>query len=170
MEHAADGLTIWSFASCHGNPTSEPQVRLARQMEQESLESADDAAAQVPQPADYGDPGENPQTGVARYGFWPRWMRRRRRQPVENFDQAMASHRLKEQRSNFNFRRIYAFVLLTAMIAQVGVADWFFWRYMEAYQFKVPEQSMSVWIGAAVVQLIGLVVIITKYLFPSKTD
>ncbi|PJE02354.1 MAG: hypothetical protein CK428_29915 [Mycobacterium sp.] len=61
---------------------------------------------------------------------------------------------------------MYAFVLLLAMIVQVGVADYFFWRYLQAYEFKAPEQTMSVWIGAAVVQLIGLVVIITKYLFP----
>ena len=93
-----------------------------------------------------------------------------RRQPVENFDQAMASHRLKVQRSNYNFRRVYAFVLLIAMMVQVGIADWFFWRYMQAYEFKVPERPMSVWIGAAVVQLIGLVAIITKYLFGDKPD
>ncbi len=138
---------------------------------QQPLDSMDDLSSTVPQPADYADPGEDPNTGIAKRGFWPRWMRRPfRPQPVENFDQAMATHRLKEQRSNFNFRRIYAFVLLFAMIAQVGIADYFFWRYMQAYAFKVPEQSMSVWIGAAVVQLIGLVVIITKYLFPNKTD
>jgi hypothetical protein len=139
-------------------------------MENHALNSMDDLSA-VPQPSDYADPGENPQTGVAKRGFWPRWMRPfSRRRPVENFDQAMASHRLKEQRSNFNFRRIYAFVLLLAMIVQVGIADYFFWRYMQAYEFKVPEQAMSVWIGAAVVQLIGLIAIITKYLFPDKSD
>ncbi|RFZ49356.1 hypothetical protein MSS2_04253 [Mycobacterium marinum] len=140
-------------------------------MGNQHLDSMDEGPTTVPQPSDYADPGEDPQTGVAKRRFWPRWMRRpSRRQPVQNFDQAMASHQLKEQRSNFNFRRIYAFVLLFAMIAQVGIADYFFWRYMRAYEFKVPEQSMSVWIGAAVVQLIGLVVIITKYLFPNKSD
>lgn len=140
-------------------------------MGDQPLESLDDAPG-VPQPSDYADPGENSQTGVAKKTFWPRWMRRPffRRQPVENFDQAMASHRLKERRSNYNFRRVYAFALLIAMIAQVGIADWFFWQYMQAYDFKVPEKPMSVWIGAAVVQLIGLVAIITKYLFADKAD
>ena len=88
------------------------------------------------------------------------------RQPVENFDQALATHRLKVKRSNLHFRRAYAVVLLFAMVVQVGIADLFFWRYLQAYDYKAPEQTMSVWIGAAVVQLIGLVIIITKYLFP----
>src|SRR5690349_13148262 len=111
----------------------------------EQLDSMEDLAAEVvPQPSDYADPGEDPNTGVVKRGFWPRWMwRRSHRQPVENFDQATAAHRLKEQRSNFNFRRVYAFVLLLAMIVQVGIADYFFWQYMQAYEFKVPEQSMS---------------------------
>ncbi|MFT9527251.1 hypothetical protein ACM0AU_22385 [Mycobacteroides abscessus subsp. abscessus] len=130
----------------------------------------DDSQAVVPSPEDYADPGENPKTGVAKKGFWPKWMKRlvSRRQPVQNFDQAMAAHSLKVERSNLNFRRVYAFVLLLAMVIQVGIADWFFYLYLRAYEFRAPEQSMSVWIGAAVVQLIGLVVIITKYLFPNK--
>ncbi|MCV7377935.1 hypothetical protein BST11_20985 [Mycobacterium alsense] len=137
----------------------------------ESLgDDQDDDDQIVPSPSDYADPGENPQTGVAKRSFWPKWMRRlvSRRQAVQNFDQAMAAHSLKVERSNLNFRRVYAAVLLVAMVIQVGIADWFFYLYLRAYEFRAPEQSMSVWIGAAVVQLIGLVVIITKYLFPNK--
>lgn len=121
----------------------------------------------VPQPGDYADADEDPKTGVRKH-FWPNWMRRvaRRRRPVENFDQAQAAHKLKAARSDLTFRRIYASVLLTAMIAQVAIADWFFWKYLQAYDFRAPVQAMSVWIGAAVVQLIGLVVIVTQYLFP----
>lgn len=131
-------------------------------------DQGDDRA--VPSPSDYADPGENPKTGVAKKGFWPQWMKRlvSRRQPVQNFDQAMAAHSLKVEQSNLNFRRVYAFVLLIAMVIQVGVADWFFYLYLRAYEFRAPEQTMSVWIGAAVVQLIGLVAIITKYLFPNS--
>jgi hypothetical protein len=130
----------------------------------------DDQDQIVPSPSDYADPGENPQTGVVKRRFWPKWTKRlfSRRQAVQNFDQAMAAHSLKVERSNLTFRRVYAAVLLAAMVIQVGIADWFFYLYLRAYEFRAPEQSMSVWIGAAVVQLIGLVVIITKYLFPNK--
>jgi hypothetical protein len=44
----------------------------------------------------------------------------------------MAAHSLKVERSNLNFRRVYAFVLLLAMVVQVGIADWFFYLYLQA--------------------------------------
>lgn len=126
--------------------------------------------AAAPGPQDYGDPGESFETGIRPPLRWWQFVQRHRRsrssrQPVETFEQANRAHHLKVKRSEFNLRRIYAGVLLGAMMIQVGIADYFFWEYLKAYEFRAPESPMIAWLSAGVVQIVGLVFVITKYLF-----
>lgn len=79
-------------------------------------------------------------------------------------------HELKSQRSDLTLRVIYARALLLAMIAQVALADWFFWKYMLAFEFRAPEKTMIAWLAGGVVEIIGLVFVITRYLFPDNND
>lgn len=63
-------------------------------------------------------------------------------------------------------RESYAKVFRRAMLAQVGVADVIFVIYAWAGKhWKIEPGVMEVWLSATVVQVIGVVAIITKGLF-----
>jgi hypothetical protein len=54
------------------------------------------------------------------------------------------------------------------MAAQILIADGAFYLYGHAYHWKVPVGAMQVWLGATVVQVIGVVVVIARSLFPNE--
>jgi len=63
---------------------------------------------------------------------------------------------------------IYAIGLLLLLLAVVGAADWVFLRYLEGNHWTVPGSTIDSWLGATVVQVIGIVVVVVRYLFPSQ--
>ena len=64
------------------------------------------------------------------------------------------------------YGKVYAYGALLAMIAQILIADAAFYFYGHAYHWKVPVGAMQVWLGATVVQVIGVVLVIARSLFP----
>ena len=74
---------------------------------------------------------------------------------------------LKEERK---VKRRYANTLLVGMFIQIAVTDTAFFLYASSknVQWEVPVAAMNVWLGATVVQVIGVVEIVTRHLFPRR--
>lgn len=64
------------------------------------------------------------------------------------------------------WRNIYAFVLLVGMILQVAFADWFFWTFAVENDFIIEPTIIVAFLSSVVVEVIGLVLVITQSLFP----
>jgi hypothetical protein len=62
----------------------------------------------------------------------------------------------------------YGVTLLRVLVAQVFIADviFVFVASSDKLQWDVPSAIMNLWIGATVVQVIGIVAIVIRFLFP----
>ncbi|MEC5168552.1 hypothetical protein [Glaciihabitans sp. GrIS 2.15] len=69
-------------------------------------------------------------------------------------------------RQENRWRNIYAFVLLVGMGVQVWFADMYMMRYSEAKNFDVDPSVIIAFLSSVVVEVIGLVLVITQSLFP----
>ena len=69
-------------------------------------------------------------------------------------------------RQENRWRNIYAFVLLAGMGVQVWFADMYMLRYSEAKDFDVDPSVIIAFLSSVVVEVIGLVLVITQSLFP----
>lgn len=66
-------------------------------------------------------------------------------------------------------REKYANWLLKGLGAQIFVADLAFFLYAAVgVHWKIDPTTMQIWLGATVVQVIGVVGIIVRYLFPQR--
>jgi hypothetical protein len=70
-------------------------------------------------------------------------------------------------RNELGFGKIYAYGAMTTMAGQVLIADAAFYLYGNAKQWILPVGAIQVWLAATVVQVIGVVLVIAKSLFPS---
>ena len=74
-------------------------------------------------------------------------------------------------RQENRWRNIYAFVLLAGMGVQVFFADMYILRYSEERDFQVDPSVIIAFLSSVVVEVIGLVLVITQSLFPrTSTD
>lgn len=63
------------------------------------------------------------------------------------------------------YGKVYAYGSIAAMAVQILIADGAFYLYGHAYRWEVPVGAMQVWLGATVVQVIGVVLVIARSLF-----
>jgi hypothetical protein len=59
-------------------------------------------------------------------------------------------------------------IALALLLIQVAVADAVFIIYSIQNNWDIPVAALSSWLGTTVVQVIGIVLVITRYLFPSQ--
>lgn len=80
--------------------------------------------------------------------------------------------RLRQARAHQEnrWRSVYAFVLLVGMLGQVIFADVFFWQYTVHNEFRPPEGVVIAFLTSVVVEVIGLVLVVTQSLFPRSRD
>lgn len=81
-----------------------------------------------------------------------------------NNDQARVN--LDKAKKSVQLRTGYGWAALALMGAQVVTADVGFFMYGSGNHWHIAPQAMDVWLAAAVVQVIGVVALITKSLFP----
>lgn len=75
----------------------------------------------------------------------------------------------KDHHQDIKLKRIYAVSLLIALGIQLLIADGVFVAYVWAGEnWRVSPDVVNVWMGAAVVQVIGVVIVVTRYLFPRR--
>lgn len=76
---------------------------------------------------------------------------------------------IREQEQDLELKGKYGRRLLSMMILQLGIADAVFVAYAWAGKsWNVPTESMHVWLGATLVEVIGVVYVVTRYLFPTR--
>ncbi len=91
-----------------------------------------------------------------------------RREQLENdeLEQKMAL-RLRAFDNELDLRRRYARWLLRLMIVQLVAANATFLAYAGAgLGWNVPAEVMTAWLVAPAVQLVGVVAVVTRHLFP----
>jgi hypothetical protein len=71
------------------------------------------------------------------------------------------------------YGKIYAYGALIAMGIQILIADVAFYWYgyehvVNGHRWQIPAGAIQVWLGATVVQVIGIVLVIARSLFPSE--
>ena len=75
----------------------------------------------------------------------------------------------KDHWQDIRLKRIYALALLIALGVQISIADGVFVAYAWAgADWKLTPGVINVWLGATVVQVIGVVLVVTRYLFPRR--
>lgn len=95
--------------------------------------------------------------------WWP-W-RRERTRPLYTSDDLDALDREQDIR----LKRIYGSVALGLACGQVIAADvgFFFYGFRGGWE-RVPPEVMNAWLGATVVQVLGIMLVVTQYLFPKR--
>lgn len=88
---------------------------------------------------------------------------RRTARPLMSDDDLAAA----EKQLGWKQRRAYGGALLVLLIGQIIVADVFVFLYAaRGREWDIPNEVMQTWLGATVVQLIGLVWVVVAHLFP----
>lgn len=89
--------------------------------------------------------------------------------PAQTLDAYDAERRRldnKRASDRISFRKVYAYALLGVMAGQLVIADAVFVIYGYANHWRVPVSAIQVWLAATVVEVIGVVLVIVKSLFP----
>jgi hypothetical protein len=69
---------------------------------------------------------------------------------------------------DITLKKVYARWLLVAMSVQIGFANLGFFLYGGSDHWEIQPVVMQFWLSAAVVQVIGIVYVIARYLFPRR--
>lgn len=74
-----------------------------------------------------------------------------------------------EKASNVRLRKIVGYGMLSLMAAQVVLADGVFLKYAGRVGWgNLEVGAIQAWLAATVIQVVGVVTVITKSLFPAK--
>lgn len=83
--------------------------------------------------------------------------------PLQNLPQ-------KDHAQDIRLKRIYALALLVGLGIQVAIVDAVFVGYAWAgVNWNVSEPVMGIWLGATVINVIGVVLVVTNCLFPQRS-
>lgn len=88
---------------------------------------------------------------------------------LQALDPANKRLALEEREHDLDLKRRYGRNLFRLMLAQLVVADAAFFLYAAlGVDWNVPPSVMHVWLAATVVEVIGVVYVVTRYLFPNR--
>ena len=74
-----------------------------------------------------------------------------------------------DREQDIHLKRMYARGLFFILGLQLVIADCLVYLYAGIGKgWDVPSDVINVWLGATVVQLIGVVLVVTRYLFPHR--
>jgi hypothetical protein len=82
-------------------------------------------------------------------------------------DLAQQRHALDTEKDNRKLRKSVANGALLVMLAQIAAANATFIWYGDTNGWDISSAAISAWMGATVVQVVSVVLVITKYLFPN---
>ncbi|WP_124767482.1 hypothetical protein [Plantibacter sp. PA-3-X8] len=102
----------------------------------------------------------------------PRWRRRPRAtvelQPAER-EARKATLKLRAREQDVGLKRLMAWVAISAVILQLLVADAFLAHYVLLATPNPSDTVLIAWLSASVVEVIGIVAIVARNLFPDRT-
>ncbi len=75
----------------------------------------------------------------------------------------------RDYEQDIKLKRMYGRTLLTVMTVQLGVADLLFFLYaVFGLRWAIQTSVMQTWLAATVVEVIGIALVVTRYLFPRR--
>jgi hypothetical protein len=85
------------------------------------------------------------------------------------FSDRKNEHKLQRRVEEHALRKTVAKWSYIALAAQIGIADAVFIAYAwNGRHWNLPVAAISVWLSATVVQVIAVLLVITRYLFPDR--
>lgn len=98
-------------------------------------------------------------------GYWAR--KKVKRSSVDlSTDAAIARDRQRMSNKLFNG---YGWVLLVILIGQLIIGDLLFFLFeWRGVHWHLDDTAISAWLGSTIVQVSGIVIIVTKHLFPNQ--
>jgi hypothetical protein len=88
--------------------------------------------------------------------------------PKDKLEEDQRRVTVDRARSDLRLSKVVGYGVLTLMAVQLVIADKAFFDYGHAYGWKIPVASIETWLAAIAIQVIGVVLEITKYLFPGE--
>jgi hypothetical protein len=77
----------------------------------------------------------------------------------------------RDRKQDIDLKRTYAKTLLMMMGAQLVVANAVFIAYAWAgVHWNIEAAVINVWLAATLIEVIGVVLVVTRYLFPRRDD
>jgi hypothetical protein len=73
----------------------------------------------------------------------------------------------RKRESDLGLRRVVGYGALTLMALQIATADVAFYLYGASNSWDIPVAAINGWLAATVIQVVSIVLVITRYLFPS---
>lgn len=93
----------------------------------------------------------------------------RQKRAQSNPKKSLEETRAKAARTEVDLMEKYGRWLLNILVGQLFVADLGFFLYAWlGKHWRVEASIMQVWLSATVVEVIGMVYVVTKYLFPER--
>jgi hypothetical protein len=91
-------------------------------------------------------------------------------EPLEYIDETTDLAR-RERETDLRLKQWYANWLLKGLAAQIFIVNLFFLLYASiGVGWNVPQAVISVWFSATVVEVVGVVAIVTRHLFPRRDN
>jgi hypothetical protein len=81
---------------------------------------------------------------------------------------SMSVLKARDRRQDIGLKRVLAYFAVGAVGVQLLVANWFFHTYLNRVDFVPSDAVMIAWLSASVVEVIGIVAIIARNLFPNR--
>jgi hypothetical protein len=76
-----------------------------------------------------------------------------------------------DKKNTRSLRKIYARVTLALLAVQLVFADYTFLMYSsKGVKWKIPSPVLEYWLSAVVVEVVGIALVVTKWLFPKGVD
>jgi len=77
--------------------------------------------------------------------------------------------KLLDEEQNIGLKKLYARVMLAGLAGQVLIADGVFITYAWiGRDWDLPPSAIQSWLAATVVEVVSIVLVITRYLFPDR--
>jgi hypothetical protein len=74
-----------------------------------------------------------------------------------------------DREQDIGLKRRYARALLWLLGGQLAIADVIFFVYAQVgVHWRLPPVVIDIWLGATLVEVVGIVLVVTRYLFPRR--
>lgn len=107
--------------------------------------------------------------GQRKHGKADRWTARRARRKRRLELMSSAELATESKRHDLRLRKRVGTFAIVGVSAELIIANAVFFLYAwKGEHWKVPTGAINVWLGATVIQVIGILYVITNYLFPKS--
>jgi len=86
----------------------------------------------------------------------------------DEIDQEQRRVNLRESKDDLTLRKRFAYGAMGLMLVQVAAANYIFYLYGSALKWQIPAVAMTGWLTATVVQLVSVVLVVARNLFPRR--